>query len=184
MIILKIKTKDMVTCAVFAAVISVFSVMTVPIGEIPITLGLFGILLTSVVLGARRGAVAVLVFMLIGIVGLPVFSGFRGGFSVLLGPTGGYASSYILAALLVGTASDAAKKLHNPAKTVVIAASTVIGILVCYTFGTLQFIALTGNAPAAALAKCVLPFIPFDIAKAAAAVICGTEVSRRIRFLQ
>ena len=174
----------MVTCAVFAAVISVFSVMTVPIGEVPITLGLFGILLTSVVLGAKRGAISVLVFMLVGIAGLPVFSGFRGGFSVLLGPTGGYASSYILAALIVGAASDAAKKLHNPAKTTVIAGGAATGVLVCYTFGTLQFIALTGNPPAAALAKCVLPFIPFDIAKAAAAIICGTQVLTRIRFLQ
>ena len=83
------KTKTIAVCAIFAAIMCVFSVITVPIGPVPVTLGFFGVMITSVILGARRGAVSVAVFILMGAVGLPVFSGFKGGFEVLLGPTGG-----------------------------------------------------------------------------------------------
>lgn len=177
-----INTRDMVICAVFAALISVFSVISVPVGEIPVTLGLFGVLFTSILLGARRGAAAVLIYLLIGIVGLPVFSGFRGGFYVLAGPTGGYAGAYALTALIAGAASDCAAKMQNPLKTILISAGTAAGIAVCYACGAAWFAALTGASAAAAVAEGVLPFVLFDAAKAIAAVICAAEVSKRIKF--
>ena len=84
------KTKTIVICAIFAALMCVFSVITVPTGIIPVTLGTLGIMLTAVILGSKKGAVSVAVFILLGIVGLPVFSGFKGGIQVIFGPTGGY----------------------------------------------------------------------------------------------
>lgn len=174
------KTRDMVLCAVFAAVIAVFAVMTVPIGQVPITLGLFGVMLTAVVLGAKRGAICVLVYILIGAVGLPVFSGFKGGFSVIAGATGGYISSYIFVALIIGAASGAVKGKNNIVRVIVCFAGCIAATIVCYFLGTLQFMAVTKNDLAKSLGLCVIPFIPFDILKGIAASAIGVVVSERV----
>lgn len=177
---MKMSTRDMVLSAVFAAVIAVFAVMTIPIGEVPITLGLFGVMIAAVVLGAKRGTISVLVYILIGAVGLPVFSGFKGGFSVIAGPTGGYISSYILVALIIGAASGLSAKQINVVRMVICFISCIIGTAVCYFIGTVQFMAVSGNDLVSSLGMCVLPFIPFDILKGIAASALGVIVSQRV----
>ena len=97
----KRKIHFMTESAVLAAVICILSPITVPIGPIPVTLGLFAVMLTGVVLEAKKSLAAVLVFVLLGLCGLPVFSGAKGGFSVFAGPTGGYIWSYFLSAFLI-----------------------------------------------------------------------------------
>lgn len=174
------KTKTMVICAIFAAILCVCSVITIPIGPVPITLGLFGIMLAAVILGWKKGAISVLVFILLGAVGLPVFSGFKGGFQVLVGPTGGYIWSYILVALFIGF--FAAKEYVNKWLTMLrIFIVCVIGIAICYTLGTVQFMAVQQMGLTKALSLCVLPFIPFDIIKAAVAAYVGYEVRRALK---
>ena len=96
----------MTLCALFAAVICVLSPISIQIGPIPVSLGLLGVLLAASVLGPVRGVTAVLVFILAGACGLPVFSGGRGGFSVLIGPTGGYIWGYLPAAVIAGIRSS------------------------------------------------------------------------------
>ena len=96
------KVKTMVICAIFAAILCVFSVLTIPIGPVPISMGILGVMLTAIILGPKKGTIAVIVYILLGAVGLPIFSGFKGGFQVLLGPTGGYIWSYIIVALFIG----------------------------------------------------------------------------------
>ncbi len=169
------KTKSMILCAVFAAVMCVFSVITIPIGPVPITLGFFGVMLIGIVLGPKLGAISVAVYLLIGAVGLPVFSGFGAGFGVLLGPTGGYAWSYIIMAVIIGAAT---KKLPDKKiwAAIKIFAACLAAILVGYTAGTIQFMAVVKSNLSRALALCVVPFVPFDIAKAAAAVYVGMVV--------
>ena len=177
---MKMSTRDMALSGVFAAVIAVFAVMTIPIGEVPITLGLFGVMLAAVVLGAKRGTVSALIYILIGAIGLPVFSGFKGGFSVIAGPTGGYISSYILVTLIIGAASGISAKQKSVLRTVICFIACIIGTVVCYFLGTLQFMAVSGNDLATSVGMCVLPFIPFDIIKSAAAAVIGVIVSRRV----
>lgn len=177
---MKMTTRDMVLSGVFAAVIAVFAVMTIPIGEVPITLGLFGVMLTAVVLGAKRGTISVLVYILIGAVGLPVFSGFKGGFSVIAGPTGGYISSYILVALMIGAASNISAKRTGMLRMAICFASCLAGIAVCYFLGTVQYMAISGNDLTASLGICVMPFIPFDIIKGIAASVIGVIVAQRV----
>lgn len=168
------KTKELTLCAVMAAVCCVLSVISIPIGAIPVSLGVLGIFLAAVILGAKRGAAAVTVFILIGAVGLPVFTGFRGGISVLAGLTGGYIWAYIPMAALTGAVSTRAKR--NFAGMAAVFFSCIAGMIICYTLGTIQFILLSGKGLAAALSACVIPFIPFDIAKSLIAVSGGFAV--------
>ncbi len=174
------KTKSMILCAVFAAILCVFSVITIPIGPVPITLGTFGVMITAVILGPKKGFVSVLVFILLGAVGLPVFSGFKGGFQVLAGVTGGYLWSYIFMALIIGAIS-AKLPQNNLLGAVKIFLSCVLGIIVCYTLGTVQFMLIKkGGSLYSALAVCVIPFIPFDLAKALIASYAGMTVRKTL----
>lgn len=170
----------MVLCAVFAAILSVLAVITIPIGPVPVTLAFLGVMLAGAVLGPKLGSISVFVYLLLGCVGLPVFSGFKGGFQVLLGPTGGYAWSYIIMAFIIGLLT---KKLPQNKRLAVIKIfiACVAGIIAGYTAGTIQFMAVAKTDLAASLAMCVLPFIPFDIAKAAAAAFLSCKISETIK---
>ncbi len=169
------KTRDLIECAIFAAIICVFSVMTIPTGIIPVTMGTFGIMLTAVVLGWKKGTIAVLVFILLGAVGLPVFSGFKGGIGVLAGPTGGYITGYIVMTLVSG-ALAARLPQKRAAQMGKVFAVLALGMVLCYTLGTIQFMFVAKKSLAASLALCVTPFIPFDLIKCALAAFIGVSV--------
>lgn len=169
------KLRDFILCAVCAAILCIFSVITIPIGIIPVTLGTLGIMLVAIVLGAWRGVVSVLVFILLGAVGLPVFSGFRGGIPVLMGPTGGYIIGYIWMALIIGLAVRRLPKKRSAA-IVYSTAFCVLAIIVCYAFGTAQFVILQRTSVWSALATCVFPFAAIDFVKCIAASIGGIYI--------
>ena len=173
------KTKTMIICALFAAVMCVFSVMTIPTGIVPVTMGFLGVFLVAVILGPKKGTVSVAVFILLGAVGLPVFSGFKGGFQVLIGPTGGYIWSYIIMALFIGilTVKNPKNKWLAMLKIFFVCiGAAVIG----YSLGTVQFMFVRDTNIQTALVMCVLPFIPFDIAKAAVASYVGYTVRQAL----
>lgn len=174
------KTKTIVLCAIFAAILCIFSVMTIPIGIVPISMGIFGVMLTSIILGAKKGTISVIVYILLGAVGLPVFSGFKGGFQVLLGPTGGYVWSYILVALLIGllTSKLPQNKWLAMLKTFIVC---LIGIFLCYAAGTAQFMLVQKTDLIKSLTACVFPFIPFDIIKALIATYLGCTISKALK---
>lgn len=132
----------MTLCALFAAVICVLSPISIQIGPIPVSLGLLGVLLAASVLGPVRGVTAVLVFILAGACGLPVFSGGRGGFSVLIGPTGGYIWGYLPAAVIAGIRSSRIKAESRKEKIITSLLSVItciIGTAICYLCGTVQY---------------------------------------------
>lgn len=177
---MKTRTHRLTLCAVFAAIIAVCSVITIPVGEIPVTLGMFGVMLTGIILGPRLAAVSAAVYILLGAIGLPVFSGFRGGFQVIAGPTGGYLAAYIPAAALSGAFSHARAK--TGVRTVLCILTCLVSVCVCYVFGTVWFVILTKSTYAAAIWECVLPFVPFDAAKAVCASIFGVSVLCRLEI--
>lgn len=119
---------------------------------------------------------AVCLYILLGAFGLPVFSGFAGGFQKLIGVTGGYIIGYIpcavIIALLIG-------KFEN--KKFVYPLSMVLGVAVCYAAGTAWYVFQTKTAVAAAFATCVIPFIPADCIKIAAASLLGIILRKRFR---
>lgn len=92
--------RNMVKSGLFAALIGICAWITVPVGGMVFTLQTFGIFLALLVLGGKWGTVSVCLYLLLGLVGLPVFSGFQGGIGVLFGPTGGYLPGFLLCALI------------------------------------------------------------------------------------
>ncbi len=180
----KFNIKDTLLCAIFAAVCCVCSIITVPIGTIPVTLGTFGIMVTALMLDFKKGEISTAVFVMLGAVGLPVFSGMNGGFGVLAGPTGGYIYSYLLMVPLI---SLFAKKLKKSFKKIALAfLGCLLAIAVCYFIGTIHFMIVMSATGSdinifKAISLCVLPFIPFDIIKAVVAIIIAVRLKPLIK---
>jgi len=168
---MKQKTVALVQCALFAALTGVLSQVSIPIGPVPLNLATFSVLLAGSVLGARYGAVSQAIFTLLGVVGLPVFAGMKGGAAVLAGPTGGYIIGYIATAWLVGLLARQFGKSCSR-----LAVFMVAGMLLCYTFGTAWFLVLTKMEVRQALAICVFPFLIGDAVKVAAAALVAPRL--------
>ncbi len=176
----KSKTYFLAECALMAAILCVFSPITIPIGPIPITLGTFAVMLTGIILGWKKGFVSVLVFLLIGLCGIPVFSSGRGGFPAIVGPTGGYIWSYLLMVPIIGLITARLKDNGFPSCLITIGAC-IIGMAVCYALGTLQFMNIAKYDLNKALAVCVVPFIPFDFLKVVIASMLGLNVKLKLK---
>ena len=132
---------DIVYIALFAAIISVCSLISIPIGEVPVTFQILGICLAAGFLGLAKGTISVVIYILLGLIGIPVFAGGTSGFAKLVSPTGGYIVGFIFTAIIIGLAV----KLFGR-KLWVLIVSMVIGVLVCYAFGTAWFIILYNNS--------------------------------------
>ena len=165
------KTRDMAFTAVMAAFICIAGPLSVPVGPVPMSLATFAVYLAGAVLGRKQGVLAVALYLMIGIAGVPVFSGFSGGFQKLAGVTGGYLVGYLFCAFITGLGAGA-KKRPIPVMILFMAAGTAA----LYTFGTAWFVLQTGNAGGAALGLCVLPFLPGDAAKIIAAALIAVPV--------
>lgn len=176
----KLSARDAAYAALGAALIAVCSWISIPT-TIPFTLQTFGVCLISAVLGAGLGIWAVVVFILLGAVGVPVFAGFRAGLGVLLGTTGGYIIGFIFTALIVGLAVQ-----KFGCKVLPLAVSMVVGILVCYAFGTAWFMVVyaRNSGPIglmSALSWCVFPYLIPDAAKIAVAVPLALRLHKTIK---
>lgn len=171
----KITTYQMAVTALMAAVLCVIGPLSVPIGAIPISLSNFVISLTVWLLGPKFGTLSVAIYLALGAVGMPVFSGYGGGLAKLAGPTGGYLIGYLAMALIGGLFVEKSK--GNP---VVSGIGLVLGVAVSYVFGTAWFVFQMGCELSYALAVCVYPFIAFDLAKVIIACVVGALLRKRL----
>lgn len=162
--------RDMTAIGVFAAFICIAAPWTVPVGPIPITLATFAVYSASAVLGWKRGGAAVAIYLLIGFIGLPVFSGFEGGVQRIVGATGGYLMAYVPMAVVEGLFIDKFKKAWS------FPVGMVLGTAVLYTFGTAWYCVLTGSEIIPAIMGCVVPFLLGDGIKIAAATALGVKL--------
>lgn len=178
---MKTNTKKMILYALFAALTAVFSQIAVPLPftPVPVNLATLSVLLAGGILGAKGGAVSQTVYVLIGAVGVPVFSNFTGGFAKLAGPTGGYIAGYIAAAWLVGFLMS--KRKGNLPHLIL---SMAAGILLCYTLGTAWFMILTKNSLMSSLTLCVIPFLIGDALKITAAGFLVWKLKDKISVSQ
>lgn len=168
--------KSIVFTAIFAAIICIAAPFSVPLpGLVPISLATFAIYIAGAILGGKRGALAVLVYILLGAVGLPVFSNHAGGFGVLFGVTGGYIIGYIPLALITGVFAEMKSKTHWT-----VPVGMILGTLALYAFGTAWFMIFTGKTLAAALTACVLPFLPFDGVKIVLSTLISVPLKARL----
>jgi len=169
------KTRDLVVCSLFAAMTAVLSQISIPLPNgIPLTLQLLAVFLCGVILGAKKGFISTLVYVALGAIGLPVFAGFTGGFQYIVGYSGGFIISFPIVAFIIGFVSE---KTDN---MVLILLSTILGLIVSYTIGTLVFSLVTNTSISASLAACVIPFIFTDLLKCFIATFIGLKLKENI----
>jgi len=178
----KINTRDIAYIAIFTALMAVCSWIAIPTPtRIDFTMQILGLFLLLGTLGGKRGTLAVTAYLLLGAVGVPVFSGFSGGIGALLSPSGGYLIGYFFTALLMW----GLEKILGT-RTWALGVSMFLGLIVCYTFGTAWFMIvypMGGEAVSlvTALSWCVLPYLPFDLIKLAAALTLSSQLRRHVK---
>mgnify|MGYP003461477741 CR=1 FL=1 len=173
--------RQLALVGVLAAVLCILGPMVLPLpfSPIPLSLATLAIYFASYILGARRGVICCGIYLLMGLAGIPVFSGFSGGIGKVLGPTGGYLIGYLFMALICGLFVD-----KWSGKTFIHFIGFLLGTAVCYLFGTAWLSMQSGLTLGAALAVGVLPFLPGDLVKVIVGITIGKQVRKRLVHLQ
>ncbi|MFS0646370.1 biotin transporter BioY [Siminovitchia sp. 179-K 8D1 HS] len=169
------KLRAMIITSLFAAIIGIFAQITIPLPLVPITGQTLAIGLAATILGARQGTISVLVYILLGAVGIPVFSGFSAGFSVLVGPTGGFIIGFIPTALFIGWYLEKTSFKFTHAMV-----ANTIGMFITLVFGTVWLKIAANLSWPAAFASGFAPFIVVGLIKAALASWIGVVVRKRL----
>jgi len=165
----------MVLTAVAAAVLCVLGPLSIPIGIVPISFTNFALFISLYALGMKNGTYGYIIYLLIGLTGVPVFSNFSGGIGKLLGPTGGYLIGMIFTAVIAGLFID---RFLN--KKILCFLGMVIGALVYYLFGS-AWLSYQGHMSIAqSLSVGVIPFIPGDLAKILIVALIGPKIRKRL----
>lgn len=156
------KIRDMTRCAMFAALLGICAWISVPMGDLAISLQTIAVFLALGVLGGRKGSLTFLVYLTLGAVGLPVFTGMQGGLGILLGPTGGYLWGFLASGLIFWILE----------KRLPLWLSMTLGLLACYTCGTAwYYLAYANTGLWAVIVKCVAPYLLPDGIKLAVAML-------------
>lgn len=162
-------------CGLMAAVMGVLGPLSLPIGAVPVSLTNFAVCLAACLLGWKWGTASVAVYLLLGLVGLPVFSGYAGGLGKLAGPTGGYLVGFLFLALIGGCF---VQRFRGRCLWTVL--GLALGMGVTYAFGTAWFVIQMGCSLWYALTVCVLPFLGVDALKIVAAALVGANLRRQL----
>lgn len=180
------KTRDYVLCGLFAAILCVSAFITIPLlfTPIPLTMQVLAVAVTAAVLGGKRGAIAVLIYVLLGCLGLPVFSGMKGGIGIVAGATGGFIWGFIPQAFVAGTICDKVFSTGKNGKEIVkVIAALSLGLCILYSFGVIQLMYVANMSISKALGAAVFPFVPFDIFKIAVAAIIAVNLRKQIAVI-
>jgi len=168
----KLSIRDLCRIAIFTAFVAICAQIAIPLGPVPQTLQTWGIMLAGLVLGAKHGTMAIIVYVLLGAAGAPVFAAFNGGIAHIVGPSGGFILSFPIIAAIVGLAPKKDSHLW-------LFCGIVFALAINFAAGALQFSLVTGNSMAAAFGLVVLPFLP----NAAMQIVVLTTAGKRIRTL-
>lgn len=172
--------ENLCIAAVLTALCCVLAPFSVHIGVVPISLGTFCIFLTAAILPWKLSVLSTIVYILIGAVGLPVFSEFRGGIQVLAGPTGGYLVAYPFMALIISLITRSLIKKGTVYHIAAMIVSMLLAMVFCYLLGTAWFVISMDSTVSAALSACVIPFIWADLLKIAAAAFLGFSLTKAL----
>lgn len=172
----KIGTVQLAAMGLMTAVMCILGPLSIPLpGGVPISLNGFAIFLTAYLLGWKKGAVSYLLYLLLGIIGLPVFSGYGAGLAKVAGPTGGYLVGFIFMAMIAGAFAE------NKKKNIWIAVvGMALGSATDLAFGTAWYMFVTNTPLVPALTACVIPFLPGNAVKIALTAIVGKAVELRL----
>lgn len=174
----KSKTSNLIKIALGAAIMCVLAPISFPMGTVPVSLATLGVYIVASVFGKYRAAFSMLIYVALGVVGLPVFSGFSGGISRLLWSGGGFIVGYIPCAFVAGLVIDLMenKKLSYPL-------GMIAGTVLCYLCGTLWYMFIMKTSIGPALAVCVVPFLIFDAVKIAVASFAAYSIRSTVKKL-
>ncbi|MBQ8171051.1 MAG: biotin transporter BioY [Oscillospiraceae bacterium] len=168
--------RGMVFTAIMAAAICITAPLSIPMPTaVPLSLATLAVYLAGALLGKVKGSAAVAVYILLGLVGLPVFSGFMGGPAVLFGATGGYIIGYLPCAFITGAFSES-----FGGKPLALVVGMTLGTLLLYIIGTVWFMVFTGSDIMSALMVCVVPFLVGDVLKVTAAAAVSVSLRKKI----
>ena len=162
--------------ALMTALLCVLAPLSIPVASVPISASTFVISLAAVLLGSKYSMICVCLYLLIGMVGVPVFAGWRSGISVILGPTGGYLIGYLFIALFTGIFMKYGKE-----KLVMIIIGMVLGTVSCYVIGTAWLAYELSLDLRAALMAGVIPFIPGDIIKIVVCAVISIPIKKQLK---
>ncbi len=164
---MKLTIREMCACGLMAALLCVLAPVSIPLaGEVPVSLATLAVMLCGALLGPFTGTLAVLVYIILGSLGLPVFAGWTSGLHIVFGVTGGYIIGYLALACITGYAYELAMARQKGfLRSAIQVSGMVTGTAVLYLIGTSWFCKATGTPPVPALSVCVFPFLPGDMAK-------------------
>lgn len=169
------KIQKLTLCALLCAFICVLAPFSFPMGAIPVSLATFAIYIVACITEIKISLPALIGYILLGAFGIPVFSGFAGGFQQLSGVTGGYIIGYIPCLIIISLLTQ---KSEN--KKIIYPLSMVLGTVICYIFGTAWYIIQTRSSLSSAILLCVVPFTAGDIIKITAASVVGYNLRNRL----
>ena len=176
--------REVAYIALGIALITVCAWISIPLGPIPVTLQTFAVPFLGAVLGWKRGLASVVIYFLMGLVGIPVFAGFRAGVAVLFGATGGYLPGFLVDVILVGVAKLLRLK-NRWVRIGVLYGAMILGAVFYFSFGRLWFMTMYkgagGISLAAALMMCVVPYLAPDAVKAALAALLAVRLERFVK---
>jgi biotin transport system substrate-specific component len=174
----KISTKGLVYAALFGALTAAGALIAIPLPPVPVTAQTFFLNVSAILLGGKLGALSQFIYIMLGVVGIPVFAGGKAGLGVIFGPTGGYLLGFIIAAFVIGIIS----RVKNNAGFFWYIFSMLIGMLIIYLAGCLQLSLVAKMSFSKALAVGVLPFIPGDILKIILAAVISSRLKGRVKI--
>ncbi len=174
--------KNMVTMALFAALMCVLAPFSLPIGPVPISLISLVIYFSVYIQGWKKTMISYAVYLALGVAGLPVFTGFEGGVGKLAGPTGGYLVGFFVMIVIIGVFLRISLENEKMIKGIRFI-GMVMGTAVAYAFGTMWFCYSTGSGMPASFAVCVFPFIPGDIVKIIIALAVAPTLAKQIKLI-
>lgn len=174
------KASTITRAALMAAVTAVAAQITIPLSPVPFTLQVLAVILSGLLLGARHGALAQAIYVLVGAVGVPVFAGFKGGLGIVIGPTGGYLISYPVAAAVAGLAAYTVARASRRRALWTGFLWGCAGLAVIYALGATWLAVVAGLSPTEALATGVLPFVIFDLIKVGLAALVAVAAAPAI----
>ena len=171
--------QKMAIIALMTAVLCILAPISIPIfiSPVPVSLGVLAVYLTAYVLSPLDATISVIIFILLGTFGLPVFSGYSGGLSKLVGPTGGYIIGFLF------TVYISSLFIHMKKGIIYDVIGMITGLALCYILGTIWFSYQQGKGFIASLLLCVVPFLIGDAIKIIVAVILGTQINKRLAHL-
>ena len=171
----RITITEMVPVSVMAAVLCVIGPFTIPVTVVPVSLLPVVLYLMAYVLGMWKATAGCLIYICIGLIGLPVFSGYSGGPGMLFGPTGGYIFGYLLLTMCSGFF------IERSAKRCWQMLGMLTGLFLCYLLGTIWLMLMMHLTPGQAVMTGVVPFVVFDLLKIAGAGLIGPLFRRQLK---